>query len=282
MSGDDADALLERLGLREYEQTALRELLTLGRTTAPNLSEATGIPRARIYDVLGTLSNAGYVKEIPGRPKEYQAKHPSEILDRAIENRRQEYDAYRSTVESIREEFESTFVPLFERASEDVTPTEDLFYVVDVGEPSEAETRTLYTEAETEIAVLTKSFEYLDSIRPAFESAAERGLQIRILMLDPSHLSATNRRVQREQYATITEAFPDVEVRFSNRQLPWRGTIADPSMDYDSGTAVLLVEEKDVPLEMRQAAITDNGSFVAGLKRYFDLIWEYDSSSERA
>jgi hypothetical protein len=28
---------------------------------------------------------------------------------------------------------------------------------------------------------------------------------------------------------------------------------------------------------MRQAAITENGSFVAGLKRYFDLIWEYES-----
>jgi hypothetical protein len=28
---------------------------------------------------------------------------------------------------------------------------------------------------------------------------------------------------------------------------------------------------------MRQAAITDNGSFVAGMKRYFDLIWEYES-----
>jgi hypothetical protein len=30
---------------------------------------------------------------------------------------------------------------------------------------------------------------------------------------------------------------------------------------------------------MRQAAITENGSFVAGLKRYFDLVWEYDSTA---
>jgi mevalonate kinase len=38
-----------------------------------------------------------------------------------------------------------------------------------------------------------------------------------------------------------------------------------------------LVEEEDVPNHMRQAAITENGAFVAGLKRYFDLIWEYES-----
>lgn len=56
-----------------------------------------------------------------------------------------------------------------------------------------------------------------------------------------------------------------------------RGTIADPSMDYDTGKAIFLVEEKDVPLHMRQAAVTDNGSFVAGLDRYFTLTWEYES-----
>jgi len=32
-----------------------------------------------------------------------------------------------------------------------------------------------------------------------------------------------------------------------------------------------------VPNHMRQAAITENGAFVAGLKRYFGLIWEHES-----
>jgi hypothetical protein len=49
-------------------------------------------------------------------------------------------------------------------------------------------------------------------------------------------------------------------------------------MEYESGDAVLLVEEKDVPLHMRQAAVTDNASFVAGMSRYFDLIWEHEST----
>jgi hypothetical protein len=49
-------------------------------------------------------------------------------------------------------------------------------------------------------------------------------------------------------------------------------------MEYDQGAAVLLVEEKDIPLHKRQAAVTDNGSFVAGLERYFDLTWTYEST----
>jgi len=279
MTDNTAEDLQETLDLREYEATALTQLLTLGRTTAPNLAEATGIPRARIYDVLETLSNAGYVKEIPGRPKEYEAKHPETVLERAIENRRQSFESARAEIESFREWFVSEFGPIYERASEDVTPTEELFHVVDVGEPSETETRRLYGAADEEIAVITKSFAYFESVRPTFEDARDRGVPIRVLLLDPDQLSAENRPVQEDVIERLRAEFPDVELRFSEKALPWRGTIVDPSMDYETGEAIVLVEEKDVPLSMRQAAVTENGSFVAGLSRYFDLIWEYDSSS---
>lgn len=273
----DAEDLLAHLDLREYETTAMRELLTLGRSTAPNLAEATGIPRARIYEVLDELADRGFVEVIPGRPKEYQAKHPEVILDRAVENERQDFESFRTEIEDVRAEFVSTLGPMFERASEDVTPTEDLFHVVDVGEPSETETRQLYHDAEREVNVLTKSFAYLDSVRPALADALDRGIDVRVLMLDPAHLSPDNREIQVEIYEELTDSYPGVAVRFSNEQLPLRGTVADPSMDYESGRAILLVEETDIPLSMRQAAVTDNGSFVAGLKRLFDLIWEHDS-----
>ncbi len=273
----DAEDLLAHLDLREYETTALRELLTLGRSTAPNLAEATGIPRARIYEVLDELANRGFIEVIPGRPKEYQAKHPEAILDRAVENERQDFESFRAKIEDVRAEFVSTLGPMFERASEDVTPTEDLFHVVDVGEPSETETRQLYHDADREVNVLTKSFAYLDSVRPALTDALDRGIEVRVLMLDPAHLSADNREAQAEIYRELTDDYPEIAVRFSNERLPLRGTVADPSMDYESGKAILLVEETDIPLSMRQAAVTDNGSFVAGLKRLFDLIWEHDS-----
>src|SRR6056297_1829844 len=128
--------LLEYLELKEYETTALEHLLSIGRTTAPNLAEATEIPKARIYSVLESLANQGYIKIIPGRPKEYQPKPPAKILDRAVENHRQEYKSYRQEIESIRGDFIDQFEPLYKQASDEVTPTEELFYVVDVGDSS--------------------------------------------------------------------------------------------------------------------------------------------------
>jgi hypothetical protein len=93
-------------------------------------------------------------------------------------------------------------------------------------------------------------------------------------------LSDENRPIQRDRVEQLRADYPSVDLRFSEEKLPWRGTIVDPSMDYESGRAIILVEEKDVPLHMRQAAITENGSFVAGLKRYFDLVWDYESVAD--
>ncbi|MFB6146527.1 MAG: TrmB family transcriptional regulator [Halobacteriaceae archaeon] len=279
MSGD-ASAWFDRLGLTEYEATALEELLTLGRTTAPNLAEATGIPKARIYGVLDSLSDRGFIKVIPGRPKEYQPKAPGKILDRAVENHRQDYQAFADAVEEFRPDFLAEFEPRFEQASEDIRPAEELFHVVDVGEPSERETRRIYREADERIWVVTKSFEYFNSVESAFADAVDRGVDVSVLMLDPDHLSTDPRdepAIQRDIVRRIATEYPSVEVRFSTEKLPFRGNVADPSMDYETGTAILVVEEEDVPNHMRQAAITENGAFVAGLKRYVDLIWEYES-----
>ena len=276
-------AWFETLGLTEYEATALGELLTLGRTTAPNLAEATGIPKARIYGVLDSLSDRGYIKVVPGRPKEYQSKPPADILNRAVENRRQEYEGFADRVADMRSDFIEEFGPRFEAASEDIGPAEELFHVVDVGEPSERETRRVYHEADERIHVVTKSFEYFDAVEPAVADAIDRGVDVSVLMLDPGYLSTDPRdepAIQRGIVEGVAEEYPSIEVRFSTGKLPFRGNVVDPSMDYETGTAIFVVEEEDVPNHMRQAAITENGAFVAGLKRYFDLIWEYESVAD--
>ncbi|WP_276260795.1 TrmB family transcriptional regulator [Haloglomus litoreum] len=287
MADRDGTDVFDALDLTEYEETALSNLLRLGRTTAPNLAEATGIPKARIYGVLDALADQGFVKVIPGRPKEYQSRAPAEIVDRAKENRRQAYESAAKELEAGREAFLAEFGPQFDSATEDVRPAEELFHVVDVGEPSESETRRLYHEAEREVRVLTKSWEYLDSVAPALADALDRGLGVRVLFLHPDRLSGENRRIQAGIVDRLHEEFPGVDFRFATGTLPWRGTLTDPPTDAGGrgdepgGEAIFLVEEPDVPNHMRQAAITENESFVAGLKRFFDLVWEHESVPSR-
>lgn len=273
--------LLQQLELREYEATALAFLLSAGRTTAPDISEATDIPKARVYGVLDSLADDGFIKVIPGRPKHYQPKSPEEILARAKENRRQEFEDYCGEIEDLRTDFLEEFGPLYEHADEDVSPTAELFHVVDVGDSSETETRQLYQVADEAVYVITNSFAYFDGVEPAVSGALEDGLDVSVLFLDPRNLPAEKAATQAEIVDFLSTTYPAIDYRFSEEVLPWRGTFVDPSMDYDSGKAIFLVEETDVPDHRRQAAITENGSFVAGMKRYFDLIWEYESLEER-
>jgi len=277
---DSGQDLLSLLDLTEYEAEALEELLLLGRTTAPDLAEATGIPKARIYGVLDALSEAGYLKVIPGRPKRYEPHGPAAIADRAVENRRHAYERFREDVEAVEEDFVDEYAPVRDRGVDELSPTEDLFHVVDVGEPSERETRRLFREAEEAVYVLSKSFGYIGAVRPAMRDAVDRGVAVDVLLLHPDSLSAENRARQAEIRDSLAEAFPSVAVRVSDRVLPWRGTFADPSLSYESGQGLLMVEQEDVPNHHRQAAVTENPSFVAGMWQYFDLLWRHESAPD--
>ena len=277
MEGTDGSQLLQTLDLKDYEITALDRLMRLGRTTAPNLAEASGIPKARVYDVLESLGDRGFIEIIPGRPKEYQPRAPEEILQRAKANRRQEYEAYCREVDATSSAFLEQYQPLYEAATSEVTPTEELFHVVDVGEPSLRETREIYRNTDSRLNITTKSFEYLVDVESTLRDVIDRGVAVSILFLHPSYLTDENSRIQTEIVDRVDTEFPEVAYQFSNERLPWRGTLADPSLEYETGTAILLVEAKDIPLHMRQAAVTENEAFVAGMNRYFTLIWEHDS-----
>ncbi len=62
---------LRRLGLNQYEAKAYFALATLGKSTAGELSERAELPRPRVYDVLDSLQDKGFVTMQQGRPVRY-------------------------------------------------------------------------------------------------------------------------------------------------------------------------------------------------------------------
>ncbi|MDQ1281576.1 MAG: HTH-type transcriptional regulator, sugar sensing transcriptional regulator [Thermoproteota archaeon] len=72
---------LKDIGLTDYESTAYTFLLTSGSKTANQISKSTGLPYSKIYDVLASLEEKGWVVVEGGRPKKYYPKPPSEALE---------------------------------------------------------------------------------------------------------------------------------------------------------------------------------------------------------
>jgi len=68
-------SILTGMGLNEYQAPVMFHLLLLEETEATVLSKASGVPSARIYDVLNDLAKMGLLTKKPGRPSLYKP-HP--------------------------------------------------------------------------------------------------------------------------------------------------------------------------------------------------------------
>lgn len=78
---DDIVRTLTGIGFKEYEAKAYMALIGLGNATAREISEISGVPHGRIYSVLRSLADKGYIFVGEGSPAHYCAEKPSDILN---------------------------------------------------------------------------------------------------------------------------------------------------------------------------------------------------------
>ncbi|MBO4248208.1 MULTISPECIES: TrmB family transcriptional regulator [unclassified Halomicrobium] len=97
---------LGALGLSSYEEKVYRTLLLTGAATATELSEASGVPKGRIYDVLNGLEARKVVRLQSSDPKQYVAVEPEAVVDRLLAERahelREEWRHYRERAAAVR------------------------------------------------------------------------------------------------------------------------------------------------------------------------------------
>ncbi|MBI4362946.1 MAG: TrmB family transcriptional regulator [Euryarchaeota archaeon] len=85
---------LKNLGLNHYEIRTYLALLSSDRESlqASELSGASGVPMARIYDIMDSLEKKGFARIGLGRPTLYQALAPEEALENYRRKMEMEFD----------------------------------------------------------------------------------------------------------------------------------------------------------------------------------------------
>ena len=78
---DNTRRALSRLGMSAPEIRVYTSLLKIAEPTAAELSRSAGIAYSKIYDVLGSLEEKGWVGTTDSRPARYQAKSPGTGLE---------------------------------------------------------------------------------------------------------------------------------------------------------------------------------------------------------
>ncbi len=112
---DKTRRALEKIGLTSYEIRTFTSLLKDGELTASDLSQKSGVPYSKIYEVLGTLEEKGWIGSDNSRPTKYFAKSPSTGLETTKQNQEKDF----STNQKI---ILSELVPLYEKSGTSEKP----------------------------------------------------------------------------------------------------------------------------------------------------------------
>ena len=86
---DKTKKSLENIGLTSYEIRSYTTLLKEGEINASEISEKSGVPYSKIYEVLGLLEEKGWIGSDDSRPTKYFAKSPTTALEttkQSVEN----------------------------------------------------------------------------------------------------------------------------------------------------------------------------------------------------
>ena len=106
---------LDKLGLTSYEIRTYASLLKAGELTASDLSQKSGVPYSKIYEVLGTLEDKGWVGSDDSRPTKYFAKSPATALETTKQKKESEFKDNQNVILN-------ELIPLYEKSGTSERP----------------------------------------------------------------------------------------------------------------------------------------------------------------
>lgn len=120
MDNPDLVAQLSKLGLTSYEAKAYLTLIRRDSFTAAQVARQSGLPRQRIYDVLGSLVQKGLAASRPGTVVKYAATPPDLAIDLLLAAHREDL----ARMERDAREMVDDLKPAFEAGQEHTDPLE--------------------------------------------------------------------------------------------------------------------------------------------------------------
>jgi hypothetical protein len=208
MDASEVIAQLSRFGLTTYEVRAYVALLGRGSFTAADVARLAGLPRQRIYDVLGALAERGLASVRQGSVLKYAAVEPGAAIARLLELQRDQLRALEEQAALLTD----TLSPVYEAGRQQTDP---LSYIEVLRDRQAISTRFAELESmvEREILVFNKPpyaippEENLEGLEVARKYEA-RGLYEQSLFDDPKALAGVRRFIEVGEEARVVPELP--------------------------------------------------------------------------
>ena len=270
----------DKFGLNSYEAKSYLSLLERNRLSAVEVARLSGIPRAKVYETLETLTERGFCHTIPGKIKKYSAVNPSALKDIFIQMEREKLEA---KLEKLRDEIKhkeneltdkiksadilvKRLEPLFERSRTENDPLE---YIEIIREPKQLQNRIcqLIDSAEKEALVFSKppSLASREKILEQIELEKEsmkKGVISKCIYEIPQTIE--QRQWLREYIEIASKAGEQARV---TNQIPIK------MMIFDEKVVVFTLEDPIFHKPSTTTQIIEHRSLASSLKILFETLW---------
>ncbi len=171
---DRAFRILSDIGLNKYEAKVYLTLVSEGVSTAKNISEITGIPYGKVYEIINTLSYKGFSMILPSKPMKYTAISPKQVL---FSSKNETLDKFRK----IETDIVNNLEPLFMK-NRQFTQPKSVFSLVNGRSSVVKKTEELINKANKNIHIQcsANSLSRLVLHKEALKNAADRDVKIAI------------------------------------------------------------------------------------------------------
>ncbi len=258
------DEFLSRLrkifDLNLYEVKVWAAILSRGNSTAGELSNISGVPRSRTYDILESLEKKGFIVMKLGKPIKFVAIKPDEVVERVKRNLTAHTKERLQRLETLKDdEVLGELNNLFTKGVKFVEPSElsgslrgreNLYNQLDMMIRSAEKSVTIVTTHEG----INRKWE---ALMPSLEKANKRGIKIRVA----APIDSNNISVARE-FKKLAEIrnLENIRARFV-------------IIDSNQLMFMLLDDEKFHP--SYDVGVWINTEFFAqALEQFFELAWK--------
>jgi sugar-specific transcriptional regulator TrmB len=245
---------LRSIGLTDYEISIYLTLISKGPMDARELSEASGVPYSRIYNILTQLEKdkMWVIREEESRPSRYFAKSPDEALVIAKKQYNDSFDDHSNKIIQ-------TLTPIYQ--SHD-TPIKIALYIHRGRDICISRSLSLINRAKNAIYLVCPSYEFLEIFYDDLKKARARGvIDIRLLVEESS--------LEEDEILKILKKYHEIgEIKMRDQLF---------------GTCVVMDEGEDAFIILTQrffkglsyfGALTDHVAFGPAANFYFDYLYK--------
>ncbi len=252
--------LRQYFSLNLYEVKIWTALLSRGVSTAGELSEISDVPRSRAYDVLESLEKKGFIVMKLGKPIQYIAVDPGEVVERAKKLVKKNAEANVKMLNGLKgTDLLDELQTLHKHGIDTVEPSE-LSGSVRGRNNIYSHMETMLKKAKSDVTLITSAkglVRKCESLKPVLKNLSKKGVKVKVAA-----------PITKESAAAARELMEFADVKHLDR-LDSRFCVVDGNQ-----IMFMLMQDKDVHKSYDAGIWVTTPFFASAMNNLFDLAWD--------